>query len=135
MTPAQVLLVRESYATIRNRQHNYAELFYHRLLQQHPFTSTLFPDDMTRQIEVFQQTLDALVEHADDLASLHPALKALAQRHVGYGVEKRHYAVVGDILIAMFAELLGEHFTPEVRSAWVAAYATTAGVMIEEAYP
>lgn len=131
---AQVLLIRTSYATIRERASNFALLFYHRLMQQHPFTRALFPDDMTRQVEVFRETLDMVIEHLDDRITLDPVLAVLGDRHVGYGVEERHYTIVGDILIATFREILGDRFTPATEEAWATAYTSVADVMIHQAH-
>ncbi len=127
--------VQSSYAEIRHRPNSFAGLFYHRLLDRHPFARALFPDDMEHQIEVFQRTVDTLVEQLDDLPSLEPTLVNLARRHVLYGVEAKHYAYVGEVLIDTFAELLGDTFDPDTKAAWEALYTATAGVMIAAAYP
>ena len=60
-----------------------------------------------------------------------PAVKQLAQRHVGYGVKDEHYATVGEALIWTLEQGLGEDFTPDVREAWTEAYTYFADVMIE----
>lgn len=131
----QVRLVKESYRLILSRQRSYSALFYHRLLERHPFVRALFPDDMTHQIEIFRQTIDALVDQVDDLSALQPMLASLACRHVRYGVRPDHYAAVGAVLIDVFEELLAKRFNLAARQAWEAVYAATAGVMIRAAYP
>lgn len=133
LTADQVRLVTESYALIRCSPRPYSELFYHRLFLGHPFVRALFPDDMTHQISVFEKTIDVLVHNVVDIARLRPTLAQLARQHVGYGVKASQYAAVGDALIETFAEILGRRFTPDVRAAWEAVYAETAGVMISEA--
>ena len=62
-----------------------------------------------------------------------PTVQDLARRHVGYGVEERHYATVGQGLIGTLEAGLGEAFTQEARAAWTAAYGLLAGVMIAAA--
>jgi nitric oxide dioxygenase len=69
-----------------------------------------------------------------DLDAVLPAAKALAVRHVAYGVAADHYAPVGEALIWTLQQGLGEAFTPETRDAWQAAYGALSGVMITEAY-
>ncbi len=135
LTADQVRLVTESYALIGRAPPPYAELFYHRLLLEHPFARALFPDEMTHQIFIFEKTIDVLVENIGDLAAMRPTLAALARQHVGYGVRAHHYAAVGTVLIDTFAAILGPRFTVQAREAWEAVYAETAGVMIAEAYP
>ncbi|MDP3896546.1 MAG: hemin receptor, partial [Mesorhizobium sp.] len=62
-----------------------------------------------------------------------PAVRALAQRHVGYGVKDKHYATVGAALLRTLSDGLGDAFTSEVRAAWQAAYALLSSVMIAAA--
>lgn len=63
-----------------------------------------------------------------------PAVRSLAVKHVAYGVRNEHYKPVGDALLWTLEQGLGPDFTPEVRDAWVEAYAILSGAMIAEAY-
>ena len=47
------------------------------------------------------------------------AVRQLGERHAGYGVERRHYELVGTSLIWTLEKCLGEAFTPEVKVAVV----------------
>lgn len=134
LTAEQARLVTDSYTLIGRSSRPYAELFYHRLLFDHPFTRALFSDDMQHQAFVFEKTIDTLVKNVVDIERLRPDLSELAKKHVGYGVRPHHYEVVGTVLIETFSEILGGRFTPDIRRAWEAVYAETAGVMIAEAY-
>jgi hemoglobin-like flavoprotein len=58
----------------------------------------------------------------------------LAIRHVAYGVEERHYTLVGTALLRTLQHELGRDFTPEARAAWLAAYGALSNVMREAAY-
>ncbi|TCP70954.1 globin domain-containing protein [Sphingomonas sp. PP-CE-1G-424] len=135
LTADQVRLVTESYVLIGRSPRPYSELFYHRLLLDHPFARALFPDDLRHQAFVFEKTIAILVREVGNIAGLRPTLADLARKHVGYGVKPYQYDAVGAVLIATFSEILGSRFTPEIREAWEAVYAETAGVMIAEAYP
>jgi hemoglobin-like flavoprotein len=61
------------------------------------------------------------------------AVRQLGERHAGYGVEPRHYELVGTSLIWTLEKCLGEAFTPEVKAAWWATYSFLAGTMQEAA--
>jgi nitric oxide dioxygenase len=135
LTTDQVRLVTQSYALIARSPRAYSELFYHRLLQNHPFARALFPDDMAHQIVIFAKTIDVLVENLANLDRLRPTLSDLARRHVKYGVRADHYSAIGAVLIDTFADILEIGFTPDTRRAWETVYAETAGVMIADAYP
>ncbi len=56
-------------------------------------------------------------------------LTALGRRHGGYGVVDAHYTTVAEALLWTLEQGLGDDFTLETRSAWVAAYALMATVM------
>ena len=64
-----------------------------------------------------------------DLPSLVAMLEALALRHVGYGVQDKHYDDVGAALLWTLERMLGPAFTPAARDAWTALYGTVAQVM------
>ncbi len=139
LSPAQVALVRASYDAIARLEQDYSARFYHRLLERHPFTRALFPDDLTRQIAVFRLTVDALIAQLDQPeaqpGAARAALAALGQRHVGYGVLTHHYAYVGEVLLDTFAEMAGAGFDTATRAAWETLYADVAQAMLEPPVP
>jgi response regulator NasT len=64
------------------------------------------------------------------------AVRQLGERHAGYGVERRHYELVGTSLIWTLEKCLGEAFTPEVKAAWWATYAfLSEGMRRRRAHP
>jgi nitric oxide dioxygenase len=134
LTVDQIRLVTESYKRIRLSPRPYSEIFYYRLLLDHPFARALFPDDMAHQAAIFSKTIDALVANVADIVKLNPLLSDLGKKHVKYGVKAYQYEAVGTVLIDTFADILGERFTPATRQAWEAVYSETAGIMISAAY-
>ena len=78
-------------------------------------------------------SLGFVVHGLDRADTILPTVRELARRHVTYGVEERHYPIVGQALIETLAAGLGTAFTPAVREAWEAAYGLLASVMIAAA--
>jgi hemoglobin-like flavoprotein len=78
--------------------------------------------------------LAIIVGGLSTLETILPAASALAKRHVAYGARPEHYPVVGSVLLWTLEKGLGESWTPEVASAWTAAYGTLSDFMITEAY-
>ena len=74
------------------------------------------------------------VASLDRIDEIVPVVRMLGRRHVGYGVEPRHYDTVGAALLWTLKHGLGTAFTPEVREAWTAAYGTLASTMKAAAY-
>lgn len=131
MTPRQILLVQTSYAKVVPIADQAATLFYARLFELAPQVRPMFKGDMVEQGRKLMAMLTLVVKGLTKLDTLIPAAEQLAKRHVAYGAKAEHYPVVGRALLDTLAKGLGEGFTPEVREAWTAAYATLSGVMIE----
>jgi nitric oxide dioxygenase len=134
MTPEQVKLVQDSFAKVAPISGQAAELFYGRLFEVAPQVRAMFPDDMTEQRKKLMAALAIVVGGLTNLEAILPAASALAKRHVEYGAEPAHYPVVGEALLWTLEKGLGSSWTPEVASAWTAAYTTLSGYMIGEAY-
>jgi nitric oxide dioxygenase len=134
MTPDQVTLVQQSFAKVAPISEQASVLFYDRLFEVAPSVRAMFPDDMTEQRKKLMATLAVVVNGLTNLEAVLPAASALAKRHVGYGAKPEHYPVVGGALLWTLEKGLGEAWTPELASAWTAAYGTLSGFMISEAY-
>ena len=110
-----------------------AALFYGNLFEADPSLKALFKGNMEQQGAKLMQMIGAAVGKLNDLDTLVPILQGLAKRHVGYGVEDRHYDVVGGALLKTLEQGLGSAFTPQVKGAWAEVYGVMAGVMIAAA--
>jgi hemoglobin-like flavoprotein len=134
MTPDQVKLVQQSFARVAPIADQAATIFYDRLFEVAPSVKAMFPSDLTEQRKKLMATLAVVVNGLSNLESVLPAASALAIRHVSYGARAEHYPVVGGALLWTLEKGLGDAWTPEVASAWTAAYGTLSGYMISEAY-
>jgi hemoglobin-like flavoprotein len=134
MTPDQINLVQDSFRHVVLVREAVAALFYERLFAIDGSLRALFPsNDMIRQGAKLMAALGFVVNGLDRADTILPAVRELAKRHVTYGVEERHYAIVGQALIETLATGLGTAFTPQLREAWQAAYGLLADVMIAAA--
>jgi hemoglobin-like flavoprotein len=129
MTPAQVACVQQSFAQVRPRADTVAARFYQRLFTLDPLVRPLFPDDLTAQGRKLMDMLGLVVGGLPRLDTIRPAVQALGQRHVQYGVLPQHYEAVGAALLWTLEQELGADFTPEVREAWTRAYTVLAQLM------
>lgn len=129
MTQTQISLVQTTFRDVAALGDAAIALFYDRLFALDPSLRSLFPTDMAEQRAKLLATLGLAIKSLDDLPALLPALDALGERHVGYGVQPAHYETVGAALLETLSLGLGEGFTPEVREAWATAYGLLAGAM------
>ncbi len=134
MTPRQVSLIQSSWAAVVPIQETAAGLFYQRLFVLDPDVRPMFKGDLPSQGKKLMQALGFIVNSLTRLDELVPVAQDLARRHVGYGVEAKHYDSVGEALLWTLEQGLGSAFTDEVKTAWTAAYGTLSQVMKDAAY-
>lgn len=130
MTPEQIALVQSSFAKVEPIAQTAADLFYSRLFEVEPGYRTLFPDDISEQKQKLMTMLAVAVNGLDRIEAIAPAVRKLGERHAGYGVTPDQYPAVGSALLWTLAQGLGEDFTPEVETAWIAAYSLLADTMV-----
>ena len=107
------------------------DTFYARLFPTAPAVRPLFAGtDLRKQKSMLLGALVLLRKSLRDLDRVVPTLRALGARHVAYGAEEAHYAVVGEVLLASMAEVGGEAWRPEYEAAWADAYGVVAATML-----
>jgi len=134
MEETDIQLVQDSFAKVVPIKDTAAELFYARLFEIAPEAKPLFKGDMSEQGSKLMATLGVVVNGLRDLDAIVPVAQDLAIRHLGYGVEARHYDYVGAALLDTLEKGLGDDWMPQTASAWTNAYSTLSGVMKAAAY-
>ena len=129
MTNDQIKLVRDSFRQVAPIAETAAQLFYARLFELDPDLELLFKGNLTEQGRKLMQMLGLAVNSLDRMEQLLPVVRSLGTRHVGYGVQDKHYETVGKALLWTLRKGLGEAFTPDVEAAWSHVYATLANEM------
>lgn len=128
--------VQRTFALVAQDAEGAAALFYQRLFELDPTLKSLFKSNMTEQGRKLMQMISVAVNALDRLDTIVPAVEALGQRHVAYGVTRAHYDTVGAALLWTLEQGLGAAFTPAVKEAWTAVYtllAQTATANLEPA--
>ncbi|WP_298812696.1 globin domain-containing protein [uncultured Roseibium sp.] len=128
-------LVRTSYIRLSGDLQRAGDVFYEKLFELAPETRNLFVVDMSTQSVKLMSTLGLVVSQLQNAEELEPLVRDLALRHLAYGVERAHYALVRQALIKMLETLLEDTLSDELLSAWMHAYDSLADVMLEAAYP
>lgn len=134
MTPNQVKAIQDSFLKLKPISEQAAALFYERLFEIAPAVRPLFRGDMKEQGRKLMAVLATVVHGLGNLESVLPAARALAKRHVDYGVKAADYAPVGAALLWTLERGLGQQWTPDLAAAWGAAYKLLSEFMIAEAY-
>ena len=134
MTEEQMILVRSSWKTFRNVNPSLiANVFYSKLFFDNPKLRKMFPEDMDKQHLKFVDMLNVMISRIDSTEDTTEKIKALAKRHVGYGVRTEHYQFIGNALLWTIEKGLGNDWNDAIKEAWDAYYNMIAGIMIEAA--
>ena len=133
MTREQQRLVRESFPMIAELAGPVAMLFYGRLFDLDPRLRPMFKQDIGLQGVKLMEMLTSITHNLDHFDDLIPQLKALGQRHAGYGVRPEHYDDVQAALIWALGRALDRDFYPELKAAWRAVIESVSAVMKEGA--
>ena len=82
-------------------------------------------------LQALVRMVDAAISLLNKPTELKAALLQLAQRHVRYGAEVAHYAVVGEVLLYALQTCLGpELWTADVALAWLTVYSVMLETML-----
>lgn len=135
MNPEQIGLVKKTFEKVEPIAQQVGELFYTRLFEMDPSLRQLFHGDMKRQALMLMTVIGMAVRSLDRPEVVADSVRALGRRHASYGVRPADYNTFGAALLWSLEHVLGAEFTPEVRSAWIEAYALLADAMRNAASP
>ncbi|WP_435353363.1 globin family protein [Emticicia sp. SJ17W-69] len=132
MNTYQIKLVKDTFALVAKiPAETVGELFYNRLFEIAPEVSPMFSKtSMPEQSRKLISMLSYVVGKLDKLESIIDEVAKLAQRHIKYGVEPKHYEPVGAALLWTLEKGLGTNWNEEVKEAWTLCYVTLSGAMI-----
>jgi hemoglobin-like flavoprotein len=115
MSPRQIALVQGSWRQVKPIGDAAAELFYARLFDLEPSVRALFKGDMQEQGRKLMAMIGIAVGSLEHLEGMVPAVQALGRRHARYGVQERHYEVVGEALVWTLEQGLRASIMKEAR--------------------
>lgn len=124
-------VLEQSFDLVAPRGDELMDRFYACLFALDPEVEKLFAKaDMEEQKRKLLSTLVLLRTSLRNLEALVPTLQALGARHRDYGVEPRHYPLVGTALLEAMAMVGGERWQPAYTAAWSEAYAVVQSAML-----
>ena len=131
MTHSQIQLVKKSWRLLREVPPAIvADAFYSKLFFDHPELRRMFPENMDEQYKKLMDMLTSMVLRLDDLSGIQQEIAELGERHEGYGVKKKHYAMVGAALLWTLERGLGNDWNEALAEAWKSCYETVANAML-----
>src|SRR6266511_4923090 len=79
---------------------------------------------MKTQGAMLMTSLELAVSGLDDMESILPAVQALGERHMSYGVKKEYYRYAKESFLWALEKHLNDEFTPTLKAAWSEAFDT-----------
>lgn len=133
MTPAQIQLLRRSFAAVLPKADATAARFHEHLFAAEPALRALFPADLQAERTKLMQLIGGTVGLVDKPHVLLPMLRQLGARHARCGLRPAHYGSIGAALLATLEQRLGAAFDDATRTAWEQHCALVTGMMLEGA--
>ena len=128
MTPAQITLVEQTLASVDIDALTVD--FYRRAFRSDPSLTVMFTSDPTVQRARFAAELGEIIRAIRSVDAFEGSVRALGERHRGYGVCAVHYTLMGSALLGSLEAALGTRWTADVSEAWTLAYNLTAETMM-----
>ena len=135
MDAQQIALVQKTFEGVEPIAQEVGDLLYTRLFEMDPGVRPLFKGDLKKQALMLMTVIGLAVRSLDRPEAVESSVRALGQRHFGYGVSAPDYNTFGAALIWALEQVLGDAFTPEVKQAWIQAYDLLSGAMKKATSP
>lgn len=141
MTPAQLRILRNSFAKIEPVSDRFGEMFYERLFSIAPELRKMFGSDLKLQQAKFMKVIKEVIElHLRSSISLPITAQAAdtavipgafwsGKLHAAYGVTLEDFETMKTAVVWALEKTLGEDCSADVKDAWCTAYDILAGAM------
>ncbi|MEZ5419186.1 MAG: protein kinase [Vicinamibacterales bacterium] len=130
----KVECLEDSFAKLTPRAADLAARFYARLFERYPSVKPLFAHtSMRRQQQHLVAALTLVIDNLRSPEQSEPHLRALGERHGGYGAFPSHYPAVTGVLVDTIREMLGTDWNDEIESAWHDGLDAVAAAMMQGA--
>jgi hemoglobin-like flavoprotein len=134
MTTEEIKIIRRTWRSLQGVDATLlGDVFYSRLFLDEPSLVKMFKISKEQQAKKLVDMLDLIVSRLDRLNELSDEIKAMAERHVGYGVKPKHYDIVGKALLWTLEKGLGKDWKPPVEKAWIKCYSILSSAMLTSA--
>jgi nitric oxide dioxygenase len=134
LSDQQCAVVKATVPALRAHGEAITRRFYDAMLTAHPELFNYFnpanQQGETGQARALAASVLAYAENIDRLGVLAGMVERITAKHVSLEILPEHYPIVGQHLLGAIAEVLGDAATPEILSAWGAAYGQLADIMI-----
>ena len=131
MIQRQIELVKSTWSAVAAMDHVVVGgLFYNRLFEIAPQLKSMFHNPIPEQSKKLLAMMNYVIAKLDKLDDIVDEVAKLGRRHIQYGVQAEHYAIVGNALLWTLERGLGDNWNEEVKNAWTECYTILSGAMV-----
>jgi len=130
---ALIARLRASFEQLRPDGSRLGEVFYSKLFAVAPHLRPLFRSDPGQQATKLIASLDTIVRNLSAPVDNAAMIRAMGERHAGYGARPEHYELVVGLLIESIREVLGAAADARVLEEWGTALRLVSQQMISAA--
>lgn len=134
LSDQQCAIVKATVPALQAHGETITRRFYDEMLTAHPELHNYFnPANQLGeggQARALAVSVLNYAQNIDRLQTLGGMVERICTKHVSLEIQPEHYPIVGKYLLGAIAEVLGDAATPDILSAWGAAYGQLADVMI-----
>ncbi|TDQ40751.1 NO-inducible flavohemoprotein [Aureibacillus halotolerans] len=128
-----IAVIKQTVPVLQAHGNEITKTFYKRMLTGHPELNHIF--NQTNQSKGAQpralaQTVYAAAANIDQLDTILPHVKQIAQKHTSLNIRPEQYPIVGHYLLGAIKEVLGAAADDTILDAWAKAYGVIANIFI-----
>jgi hemoglobin-like flavoprotein len=110
-----------------------ADRFFENLFSRQAAVRPFFPADVSEQKRQLAGTLNAILESAQKLETVTPALVELGKKYAAQGAQAVHYSAVSRTLVDTMREMSGFGWQARYTRAWTGIFGALSKVMVKGA--
>jgi len=122
LSPLHKHLVRRTFMQLAAYEEQATRLFHQRLRELNPALLTLFTAEAGTQPQRPMETLAVMISLIDNPAALSRQIGAIQARQQHYHLSGEQFQQIGDALLWVIEQRLGQTFTRDIQTAWLAFY-------------
>jgi len=127
----KVKMCKETWKKPETNADQFADIFYTQLFVIDPSAKPLFKSaNMKKQGRKLVKMISLALANIADPEKVESVVRALAVRHVSYGVKEAHFPSVGQALIYALEKENAKEWTPEAKQSWIWLYGSISKTMV-----
>jgi nitric oxide dioxygenase len=133
LTPDQIATIKATAPVVAQHAERITTVFYPLMFERYPEVRQVFNQAHQQggsQPRALANAVIAYATHIDNLGVLGSVVERIVQKHVSLNISPPQYRIVGECLMEAIGRVLGDAVTPDIASAWGAAYWQLAELLI-----